>query len=136
MTDFLKTLLNIRSLRAATRELTLDQMEEALAKLTTVIDEQRETKAAEQAAAQERERKLKEYMDQMAADGIDLNDLLELAEPAKKASAPRSKRPPKYEFYDENNEYKTWTGQGRKPTPIKNAIERGEKTMEDFLIKQ
>ena len=136
MTDFLKTLLNIRSLRAATRDLTLDQMEEALAKLTTVIDEQRETKAAEQAAAQERERKLKEYMDKMAADGIDLSDLLELAEPAKKSSAPRSKRPAKYEFYDENNEYKTWTGQGRKPTPIKNAIDSGEKTIEDFLIKQ
>lgn len=136
MTEFLKTLLNIRSLRAATRDLTLDQMEEALAKLTTVIDEQRETKAAEQAAAQERERKLKEYMDQMAADGIDLSDLLELAEPAKKASAPRNKRPAKYEFYDENNEYKTWTGQGRKPTPIKNAIDSGEKTIEDFLIKQ
>ncbi|MBO1520245.1 H-NS family nucleoid-associated regulatory protein [Oceanisphaera pacifica] len=136
MTDFLKTLLNIRSLRAATRDLTLDQMEEALAKLSSVIEEQRETKAAEQAAAQERDRKLKEYMDQMAADGIDISDLIELAEPTKKVSKPRAKRPAKYEFYDENNEYKTWTGQGRKPTPIKKAIDAGTKTLEDFLIKQ
>lgn len=135
MTEFLKTLLNIRSLRAATRELTLDQMEEALEKLSSVIEEQRETKAAEQAASQERERKLKEYMDQMAADGIDLNDLLQLAEPAKKVSAPRSKRPAKYEYTDESGEYRTWTGQGRKPSPIKNAMDNGSKTLEDFLIK-
>jgi DNA-binding protein H-NS len=135
MTEFLKTLLNIRSLRAATRELTLDQMEEALAKLSSVIEEQREAKAAEQAAAQERERKVKELMEQMAADGIDISELIELAEPTKKASAPRSKRPAKYEYNDENGDYKTWTGQGRKPAVIQQAIESGEKTLEDFLIK-
>lgn len=136
MTDFLKTLLNIRSLRAATRELTLEQMEEALAKLSSVIEEQRETKEAEEAEAKERERKLKEYMDQMAADGIDINDLLQLAEPAKKATTVRKKRPAKYEYHDDNGEYKTWTGQGRKPSPIKNAIDSGNKTLEDFLIKE
>ena len=116
MTDFLKTLLNIRSLRAATRELTLDQMEEALSKLSSVIEEQRETKAAEQAVAQERERKLKEYMEQMAA--------------------PRSKRPAKYEYLDDTGAYRTWTGQGRKPSPIKNAMDSGRKTLEDFLINK
>ncbi|GHA12518.1 H-NS family histone-like protein [Oceanisphaera arctica] len=135
MSDFLKTLLNIRSLRAATRELTLDQMEEGLAKLASVIEEQRESKAAEQAAAQERERKLKEYMDLLAADGIDISELVELTEPGKKASAPRSKRPAKYEYQDENGEHKTWTGQGRKPSAIQQALESGEKTLEDFLIK-
>lgn len=135
MSDFLKTLLNIRSLRAATRELTLDQMEEGLAKLASVIEEQRESKAAEQAAAQERERKLKEYMEQLAADGIDISELVELAEPGKKATAPRSKRPAKYEYNDENGERKTWTGQGRKPSAIQQALESGEKTLEDFLIK-
>lgn len=135
MTDFLKTLLNIRSLRAATRDLTLDQMEEALAKLSSVIEEQRETKAAEQIAAQERDRKLKEYMEKMAADGIDLSDLLELAEPAKKVSKPRAKRPAKYEYYDNTGEHRTWTGQGRKPSPIKEAMDSGQKTLEDFLIR-
>lgn len=136
MSDFLKTLLNIRSLRAATRELTLDQMEEGLAKLASVIEEQRESKAAEQAAAQERERKVKELMDQMAAEGIDISELIELSEPAKKASAPRSKRPAKYEYHDENGEYKTWTGQGRKPSVIQQALDNGSKTLEDFLISQ
>ncbi|MBL1377088.1 H-NS family histone-like protein [Zobellella iuensis] len=135
MTEFLKTLLNIRSLRAATRELTLEQMEEGLAKLTSVVEEQRESKAAERAATEERERKLKEYVSMMAADGIDISELVELAEPSKKATAARSKRPAKYEYQDESGELRTWTGQGRKPAAIQKALESGEKTLEDFLIK-
>jgi DNA-binding protein H-NS len=35
--ELTKTLLNIRSLRAYSRELTLEQLEEALDKLTTVV---------------------------------------------------------------------------------------------------
>src|SRR5690554_6866206 len=114
MSEFLRVLLNIRSLRAATRELTLEQMEEAQAKFSSVIEEQREIKEAEQAAALEREQKVKEYMEQMAADGIDINELIELTEPKKRASTPRSKRPAKYEYWVDG-ERKTWTGQGRKP---------------------
>ncbi|WP_107852507.1 H-NS family histone-like protein [Oceanimonas marisflavi] len=136
MTDFLKTLLNIRSLRAAARELTMEQLEEALSKLSMVVEERREAEAEERAKAEEKERKLKEYAEMLAADGIDLSDLMEVVEPAsKKASAPRTKRPPKYAYTDENGEYKTWTGQGRQPAVIKKAIENGG-TLEQFLINQ
>ncbi|MCT7656500.1 H-NS histone family protein [Oceanimonas sp. NS1] len=135
MTDFLKTLLNIRSLRAAGREMTMEQLEEALSKLTMVVEERREAEAEEKAKAEQKERKLKEYVDMLAADGIDISDLMEVAEPAKKASAPRSKRPAKYAYTDENGEYKTWTGQGRQPAVIKKAIENGG-SLEQFLINQ
>lgn len=133
MTEFLKTLLNIRSLRAAGRELTLEQLEEGLAKLTSVVEERRESEAEERAVAAERERKLKEYVNMLAADGIDINDLVELAEPGKK-TAIRSKRPAKYAYIDENGEQKTWTGQGRKPSVIQNALDNGG-NLDQFLIK-
>ncbi|AEY02088.1 DNA-binding protein StpA [Oceanimonas sp. GK1] len=135
MTDFLKTLLNIRSLRAAARELTMEQLEEALSKLTIVVDERRESEAEERAKAEEKERKLKEYANMLAADGIDISELAGVVEPAKKASAPRSKRPAKYAYTDDNGEYKTWTGQGRQPAVIKKAIENGG-SLEQFLINQ
>ncbi|WMC09249.1 H-NS family nucleoid-associated regulatory protein [Oceanimonas pelagia] len=135
MTDFLKTLLNIRSLRAAARELTMEQLEEALSKLTMVVEERRESEAEERAKAEEKERKLKEYANMLAADGIDISELAEVVEPSKKASAPRSKRPPKYAYTDENGEYKTWTGQGRQPAVIKKAIENGG-SLEQFLINK
>ncbi|MDP5291370.1 H-NS family nucleoid-associated regulatory protein [Oceanimonas sp. CHS3-5] len=135
MTDFLKTILNIRSLRAAARDLTMEQLEEALSKLTAVVEERRESEAEERAKAQEKERKLKEYAEMLAADGIDINELAGVVEPAKKATAPRSKRPAKYAYTDDNGEYKTWTGQGRQPAVIKKAIENGG-TLEQFLINQ
>lgn len=136
MSDFLKTLLNIRSLRATSRELTLEQLEEGLNKLTTVVEERRESEAEDRAKAAEKERKLKEYADMLAADGIDLSELLEAVEPAaKKVGAPRAKRPPKYEYQD-NGERKTWTGQGRMPSVIKEGIETQGKSLQDYLIKK
>lgn len=50
MSELTKTLLNIRSLRAFSRELTLEQLEEALEKLTTVVEERREAEEAEREA--------------------------------------------------------------------------------------
>ena len=43
MTDLLKVLLKIRSLRAVARDLTLEQLEEGLAKLTAIVEERRTT---------------------------------------------------------------------------------------------
>ncbi|HGP6734930.1 TPA: transcriptional regulator, partial [Vibrio cholerae O1] len=50
MSEITKTLLNIRSLRAYARELTIEQLEEALDKLTTVVQERKEAEAEEIAA--------------------------------------------------------------------------------------
>ncbi len=45
MSDAMKALLNLRSLRALSREYTLEQLEEALEKLTTVVQERAEAEA-------------------------------------------------------------------------------------------
>ncbi|HBC3451163.1 TPA: DNA-binding protein H-NS, partial [Vibrio parahaemolyticus] len=60
MSELTKTLLNIRSLRAFSRELTLEQLEEALDKLTTVVEERREAEEAEREALAQQEAKLAE----------------------------------------------------------------------------
>lgn len=55
MTELTKVLLNIRSLRAYAREeMTLEQLEDALNKLTTVVEERRE---AEELSAQRKKNK-------------------------------------------------------------------------------
>ncbi len=58
MSEITKTLLNIRSLRAYARELTIEQLEEALDKLTTVVQERKEAEAEEIAARAEQEAKV------------------------------------------------------------------------------
>jgi DNA-binding protein H-NS len=76
MSELTKTLLNIRSLRAYARDLTLEQLEEALDKLTVVVTERKEIEEQEKAANAEQEAKLAAIADQIAKDGIDVEALI------------------------------------------------------------
>ena len=131
MSDAMKALLNLRSLRALSREYTLEQLEEALDKLTTVVTERSDAEAEEQAKENERNEKLAQYREMLLADGIDPEELL--ASLAKAPKTKRASRPAKYQFIDENGDEKTWTGQGRTPSALKKALDDG-KALEEFEI--
>ncbi|MEF1253402.1 MULTISPECIES: H-NS family histone-like protein [unclassified Vibrio] len=135
MSELTKTLLNIRSLRAFARELTLEQLEEALDKLTTVVSERKETEEAERAQAAEQEAKLAAIAEQIASDGIDVEALISAltGETKGKAKSKRAPRPAKYKFTDSTGQEKTWTGQGRTPSAIQELLDAG-KSLDDFLI--
>ena len=137
MSELTKTLLNIRSLRAFARELTLEQLEEALDKLTTVVAERKEAEEAERAAAAEQEAKLAAIAEQISKDGIDVEALISaLAGESKtksKAKTKRAPRPAKYKYTDASGEEKTWTGQGRTPSSIQEQLDAG-KSLDEFLI--
>ncbi|MDZ5354692.1 histone-like nucleoid-structuring protein H-NS [Salmonella enterica] len=135
MSEALKILNNIRTLRAQARECTLETLEEMLEKLEVVVNERREEESA--AEVEERTRKLQQYREMLIADGIDPNELLNSMAAAKSGTkAKRAARPAKYSYVDENGETKTWTGQGRTPAVIKKAMEEQGKQLEDFLIKE
>lgn len=138
MSELTKTLLNIRSLRAFGRELTLEQLEEALDKLTIVVEERREAEAEERAAREEKEAKLAEYASQIREQGINVEDLIAAlaGEGSTKSNKPKQKRAPrpaKYKYVNEQGEEKTWTGQGRTPSAIQKQLDAGSK-LDDFLI--
>ncbi|OAN18467.1 transcriptional regulator [Photobacterium jeanii] len=132
MSDALKALLNLRSLRALAREYTLEQLQEGLEKLQTVVSEREESEAEDRAKEKEREEKLNQYREMLLADGIDPEELLNsLGGKAPKAKRPA--RPAKYKFIDENGQEKTWTGQGRTPSALKAALDEG-RSLEEFEI--
>ncbi|MBD1564711.1 H-NS family nucleoid-associated regulatory protein [Vibrio sp. SA48] len=137
MSELTKTLLNIRSLRAFSRELTLEQLEEALDKLTIVVQERRELEEEERSARAEQEAKLAAIAEQIAKDGIDVSALISaLSGEAKgkvKAQSKRAPRPAKYKYVDNNGNEKTWTGQGRTPSAIQEQLDAG-KSLEEFEI--
>ncbi|MCX7132096.1 H-NS family nucleoid-associated regulatory protein [Aeromonas sp.] len=135
MNDFLKTLLNIRSLRAALRELSFEQLVEVKEKLDEVFAEreQHETRLREESA--ERLQKLAEFTAMLRDAGIDPSELVGTATTAKAESTVKNRRalrPAKYR-YTEDGQENTWTGQGRMPKTIAAAIEGG-KVLDDFLI--
>lgn len=134
MSELAKGLTNLRSLRAAVRELTLEQAESALEKLQTAVEEKRANEAELIKAETERKERLAKYKELMEKEGITAEELQEIFGTA--ATSARAKRPPrpaKYVFIDENGERKTWTGQGRTPRPIQNALNSG-KSLSDFEI--
>lgn len=135
MNDFLKVLLNIRSLRAAVRDLPFGQLQEIKEKFDTVIQEQLKAAEAQQAAKLEHEKKLSEFRELLAAEGISAEDLFGGPSVGSASAATRSKRAPrpaKYTYMVDGVE-RTWTGQGRMPAQIAAAVENG-KSLEDFLI--
>ncbi|WP_421178742.1 H-NS family nucleoid-associated regulatory protein [Aeromonas enteropelogenes] len=133
MSEFLKVLLNIRSLRAALRELSLDQLKEAHEKIELIYLERLEVAEKEQAAQAEHQQKLAEFQALLAQAGIDPTELVGSAPAAAAATkAKRAPRPPKYR-YVENGVEKTWTGQGRTPKFLAEQLEQGRQ-LDEFLI--
>ncbi|MGL6356375.1 H-NS family histone-like protein [Aeromonas veronii] len=133
MSEFLKVLLNIRSLRAALRELSLDQLKEAHEKIEMIYLERLEVAEKEQAANAERQQKLAEFQAMLAQAGIDPTELVgSTPAAATAAKAKRAPRPPKYR-YVENGVEKTWTGQGRTPKFLAEQLEQGRQ-LDEFLI--
>ncbi|KAA5932938.1 DNA-binding transcriptional regulator H-NS [Pantoea sp. Bo_2] len=136
MSEALKVLNNIRTLRAQAREYSVETLEEMLEKLDVVVKERREEESHFQAENEERTRKLNQYREMLLADGIDPNELINTltATPRAAAKGKRSVRPAKYGYTDEKGESRTWTGQGRTPAVIKKALEEQGKTLDDFLL--
>lgn len=133
MSETLKVLNNIRTLRAQAREVSLSELEEMLEKLEAVVNERREAEAAIASEIKEKEEKLAKYRQMLLDDGIDLSELTSTETTSGKSRAKRAPRPAKYQYTDENGDVKSWTGQGRTPAVIKQALDQG-KSLDDFLI--
>lgn len=136
MSESLKPFNNIRTLRAQARESSLEVLEEILEKLTSVVEERRLEESQAQAKEEERTRKLEEFRQLLEKQNINPEELIQSMGTGKTArKSKRAQRPAKYQYIDENGENKTWTGQGRTPAVIKQAIDNEGKSLNDFLIK-
>ncbi len=131
-----RTLSNIRSLRVFARETEFDLLLDMYEKLGVVIEERREDAEREAKERAEREQKRLDLLQLIAGEGFTPEELLGQIEGQGK-SKKRSKTPkaaPKYQFI-EDGVTKTWTGKGRKPKPIEEALAAG-RDLDEFLIEK
>ncbi|MDM2846135.1 DNA-binding protein StpA [Citrobacter sp. Cpo090] len=133
MSSMLKNLNNIRSLRAMAREFSVDVLDDMLEKFRVVTKERRDEEEQLQRQRAEQQAKINALLAQMQADGISPEELLSITPVTARSVKKRQPRPAKYRFIDLNGETKTWTGQGRTPKPIAQALAAG-KSLDDFLI--
>lgn len=134
MSEFNKVFLNQRSLRAALRELSFEQLTEAKEKLDMLFKEREEAELKVMQEQEERQAKLAEFQVMLEQAGIDPSELLGAGESkgAKEPAAKRAPRPAKYKYTEDGVE-KTWTGQGRMPKAIAKAVADGA-SLESFAI--
>ncbi len=76
MSEALKALNNIRTLRAQARETDLATLEEMLEKLTTIVEDRREEENSARKEQEERQAKLEAFRQKLLEDGIDPTELL------------------------------------------------------------
>lgn len=135
MSDLLKTLNNIRTIRAQARELSPESLEEIIEKLLVVAGERRDEEKEKEEATREHREKLQKLRTMLAEQGVDPYELIDEDSPkVRKTQKPRETRPAKYKFTDTNGDEKTWSGQGRTPTGLKVHLDAGRQ-LEEFLIK-
>ena len=125
MNELTKGLTNLRSLRAAVRDLTLEQAESSLLKLQAAVEEKRAQAAEIEQAEQERARiaKYKELIKQEGITAEELTAIIGIAPSSIRKK--REPRPAKYKYTDETGQERTWTGQGRTPRVIQKALDKG-----------
>ncbi|HHJ3076472.1 TPA: H-NS family nucleoid-associated regulatory protein [Vibrio parahaemolyticus] len=132
--DTLKKITNLRSVRAMSRELSIEILERITNNFTTVLEERKVEDEAKRQEEELRTAKIEEYLEKLKGDGIDVTDLIGFA-PQVKTKQTRQSKPAKYKYTNADGEEKTWTGQGRTPSAIQEQLDQG-KTLEDFLINK
>ena len=103
MSEALKALNNIRTLRAQARETDLATLEEMLEKLTTIVEDRREEENSARKEQEERQAKLEAFRQKLLEDGIDPTELLaSVGSSQPKTKSTRAPRPAKYKYTDED----------------------------------
>ena len=138
MSEVLKVLSNIRSLRLATRDFSVEQLENLLEKIEALVSEKRVELAKAQEEENARQERIAKYKELLEKEGISRQELaeilgLDVSEKVSGVSKKRSARPAKYQYVDENGVTKTWTGQGRTPKAIQAQLDQG-KPLSSFEI--
>lgn len=132
MSEFTDILTHGRRLQGAVKELSIEELETVVEKLTNIVEKRKEKMLEEEKAKKEKLEKLAAIKKQMEDAGLDIEDFKALNTEATKKTG--KKRPVKYKLVDENGAEHLWTGIGRMPRVYKDALDGG-KTLDSFAIK-
>lgn len=131
MEEFIKIITHASRFKSSTKELTIEELQDVRGKLEQIIEARIAAEIEEKQRNSEKIEKIEKYREMIAADGIDLSEIVgDYADmPVKRAP-----RLAKFETWNKEGARITWAGQGRMPTIFKAKIEAGE-SIENFLIK-
>ncbi|HHN5483650.1 TPA: H-NS family nucleoid-associated regulatory protein [Klebsiella pneumoniae] len=137
---------NIRTLRKEAREIGYDVFLEIAEKVLAVSSEIEDMKKEDEAKRAKKLALMEQFREMLAAEGIEGISISEIADgvaaPASKSGKGKGAKGDKrgaverkYAYKDENGKEVLWSGRGRLPKPVEEAMKKGAKK-EDFLIKK
>lgn len=135
---------NIRTLRKEAREIGYDVFLEIAEKVLAVSSEIEDMKKEDEAKRAKKLALMEQFREMLAAEGIEGISITEIADgvaapAAKKGKGAKGEKrgtvEPKYAYKDENGKEVLWSGRGRLPKIVEEAMKKGAKK-EDFLIKK
>ena len=135
MSELIKKLSNLRSVRMLAKDLSVTHLEDIAAKFASIIEEKKDELLRIEQQELERREKVAALKEQVEKSGLTREELASLLLDGTQATdrKKRTPRPAKYQYTDENGKQKTWTGQGRTPKTIQDALDSG-KSLSDFEI--
>ena len=135
---------NIRTLRKEAREIGYDVFLEIAEKVLAVSSEIEDMKKEDEAKRAKKLELIEQFREMLAAEGIEGISITEIADGVASPAAKKGKGAKgdkrgaverKYAYKDENGKEVLWSGRGRLPKPVEEAMKKGAKK-EDFLIKK
>lgn len=129
---FTEILLHERRLKSYTNELSIEELAQAINKLTRVHEE-RVKESVELEEKEERKReKMREIDELMRQHDIAPEEFAQ--QMGYTSQGNKRRKAAKYQFKDENGLLQTWSGVGRRPKALQKKIDSGA-SLEDFLLK-
>ncbi|MFH3050409.1 H-NS family nucleoid-associated regulatory protein [Klebsiella michiganensis] len=135
---------NIRTLRKEAREIGYDVFLKIAEKVLAVSSEIEDMKKEDEAKRAKKLALMEQFREMLAAEGIEGISISEIADGVAAPAAKKGKGAKgdkrgaverKYAYKDENGKEVLWSGRGRLPKPVEEAMKKGAKK-EDFLIKK
>ncbi|WP_158147781.1 H-NS family nucleoid-associated regulatory protein [Vibrio fluvialis] len=128
-------LTNKTRLKGLCNSLTSEELDAILMNMTEIREKRRIEEAEQEKAKQIEAEKIEVIKRQLEQQGLDVNTLINaLQSSEEKTKKVRSRPEPKFE-YMQDGVLKTWTGQGRTPKVIQDALDKGE-SLERFAIRK
>ena len=114
----------VNDIREAMRGLGLEDLRALREALEALIGERE----------RDEERRVYEQMQELAASiGKDLDGIIKRQRPKRPAATRKAKRPAEVKYQNPDNPKETWTGRGKEPKWLRDALVAGKKR-EDFLV--
>ena len=129
----LRALKNSRNLLAALRDASLDDIDYIIQRLVLIKEKLKNDRLEDERRKAKRQEALNKAMDFLNENNISIDDLLRSKDAIKHK---RAKFKIRYKYTDIDGVQRTWTGQGKTPTPLRLLMERDGTTKENYKIDE